>query len=868
MNIFHTYAVKSLKKNRARTIVTVIGIILSAAMLTAVTTMVSSVRQYGISYEEASVGDWHVKVLGVDDSHLLALQNDKRVERIYELQNIGFAYLEDGGNEYKPYLRIQEMNEEFAAHMPLKLTAGRMPENENEVLIPSHVRDNGGVEMQLGEVLELSVGARVDENGEYIDQAASVIYRENGDGTITILEHIKPERESTYTVVGFYERPGFERYTAPGYTVLTMDSGKNSSDDFDCYIVMEHPKNAIGFWEEISQEGIYESECNNALLRFYGYSVRGDFNAVVYGMGSILILIIVLGSVALIYNAFAISVSERTKQFGILSSVGATKKQMKKAVCFEAFLLCMVGIPVGILAGISGIGITLSVFRKELEFLVGTDENVTMHLRVSVQSLIVAAVIGTLTVLLSAYLPMRRALKVSAIEAIRQKEDIRLTKKKLKIPWWVNRFFGLYGTIAWKNFKRNKKQYRTTILSLAMSILLFVSAGSFSEYLFGNYLSAVEMTPYDIEVSCYGDSYEEVSDMILRLCEVEGTELLYQTLYSYVTLESEEETWTREAKEFYRTSVNMQGAVVFLPDDIFVEMSDYYHLETEKYQNDRAPQAVVFRNVAYWQEEGLAEGAVLQDTCRRLKIGRRGEDGESFLAELSVGDVVDNSVTDQTEFSERCLTIAGGDYMIEIIYPMSAAQTVFGEISTGKGDSYYNIRGELFFWAPNHAKICDAMRKVLGEARGSVYDVVADEEQFRALYLMINVFCFGFILLISLISAANIFNTISTNMNLRQREFAMLRSLGMTQREYRRMLNFECIIYGGKGLLLGFLLSFSATVLLYYAGNGKSMEGFYLSWRYFIISFFCVFAVVYATMLYGQNRAKKKNLMEGLKGES
>lgn len=327
MNIFHTYAVKSLKINRARTIVTVIGIILSAAMLTAVTTMASSIRQYGILYEETSIGDWHVRVLGMDGEHLLALQNDKRVERVYELQNIGFACLEESGNEYKPYLRIQEMNADFAAYMPLTLTAGRMPENETEVLIPSHVRDNGGVEMQLGDVLELSVGARVDDNGEYLNPADAIVYQENGDGTMTPLEHIKPERECTYTVVGFYERPSFERYTAPGYTVLTMDSGKNVSDDYDCYIVMKHPKNAIGFWEEISQEGIYESECNNALLRFYGYSVRGDFNAVVYGMGSILILIIVLGSVALIYNAFAISVSERTKQFGILSSVGRRKSR-------------------------------------------------------------------------------------------------------------------------------------------------------------------------------------------------------------------------------------------------------------------------------------------------------------------------------------------------------------------------------------------------------------------------------------------------------------------------------------------------------------------------------------------------------------
>lgn len=542
---------------------------------------------------------------------------------------------------------------------------------------------------------------------------------------------------------------------------------------------------------------------------------------------------------------------------------------MKKTVCFEAFLLCMVGIPVGILAGICGIGITLSAFQEELEYLLGNEKNVSIHLSVSPKSVIAAAVIGTLTVLVSAYLPMRRALKVSAIEAIRQKEDIRLTKKKLKIPGWVNRFFGLYGTIAWKNFKRNKKQYRTTIVSLAMSILLFVSAGSFSEYLFGSYLGAVEMTPYDIEVSFHGDSYDEVSDTIRRLCDVEGAELLYQTVYFYVTLEPEEEGWTVQGREFYQDSTNLQAALVFLPDDIFAELLDYYHLEAEKYRNDKALQAVVFPNVSYWENGELMKGEVLSDTCQSLKGSRKGEDGEILFTEFDIGDVVDNSALEQTEipFLERCLEIVG-DYFIKIIYPMSMAQSFFSGTDAGKGDFGYDIRGELFFQAPNHAEICDAMRTAAGEGRSSVYDAVADEEQTRALYLMINVFCFGFILLISLISAANIFNTISTNMNIRRREFAMLKSLGMTQREYHRMLNFECIIYGGKGLILGFLLSFSATVLMYYAGNGKSMEGFFLPWRYFVISFFCVFAVVYATMLYGRNRAKKENLMEELKGEA
>lgn len=863
MNIFHTYAVKSLKKNRARTIVTVIGIILSAAMLTAVTTMVSSIRQYGITYEEASVGDWHVRVYGVDAQKLLAFRNDERIDRVYELQNMGYAYLENGENEYKPYLRIQEMNEGFASHMPLTLTEGRMPENETEVLLPSHVKENGGVELHMGDVLELSVGERVDENGNLIE-SPSLLYLENADGTMRSLEHIKAERECAYTVVGFYERPVFERYTAPGYTVLTMDSGKNITGEYDCYLVMKHPKHAIGLWEELSQEGSYETECNNALLRFYGYSVRGDFNAVVYGMGSILIAIIVLGSVALIYNAFAISVSERTKQFGILSSVGATKRQMKKTVCFEALLLCTVGIPAGILSGICGIGITLFAFQDELEYLVGEEKGVSMRLCVSPEAVIIAAVIGVITVLISAYLPMRRALKVSTIEAIRQKEDIRLTKKKLRIPGWVGRFFGLSGTIAWKNFKRNKKQYRTTIFSLSLSILLFVSAGSFSEYLFGSYRDAVKVSPYDINIYHYENTYEELLAVTEKLCGVDGAALVYQLIYLYTPLELEESILTGEARELYQDSESLDAAIIFLPDDIFEELLSYYKLDDSKYQNIRMPQAVVFNHVGDWWNNEEIEINVLQENCRSLR--RRGTEfqGKTELAELTIGDVVENSVKNPTEFSEGCLSLVGSSYLIKLIYPMSAAPTILQEGNEGE-NSHDRIRNVLFFKAENHDATADSMRKIVGGDDTIVYDVVAAEEQSRALYLMINVFCFGFIILISLISAANIFNTISTNMNLRRREFAMLKSLGMTQKEYRRMLNFECIIYGVKGLGIGFLLSFLSTILMYYAGHEKTMEGFYLPWRYFVISIVCVFGVVYATMLYGRTKAKKENLIDAMK---
>lgn len=878
MNIFHQFAAKSLKGNRTRTLVTIVGITLSVAMLTAVTTIISSILAYGIAYETKTLGNWHVNVKSVDEQTMHVYEEDKRVAQIYALRMIGYAYMEESGNQYKPYLCIEAMNEEFAENMPIHLTGGRMPEKENEVLIPDHVAENAGVEFSIGDTLTLSVGLRETADGERLWQNDALVVSSEetdaGNDNFECLEYLTEEQQQTYTVVGFYERPYFEEYSAPGYTVLTMDSGQYGSDYYDCYVVMKHPGQAIDFWEEVSDEGIYLTSCNNSLLRFYGFSVREDFNALIYGMGGILTVIIVLGSVALIYNAFAISVSERTKQFGLLSSIGATRKQMKKTVCFEALLLCVVGIPLGVLSGICGIGVTLSFFSDTLEYLVGAERGVEFKLAVSGESVAVAAVIGMITVLISAYLPMRRALKLSAIDAIRQNHDIRLTKKKVRIPKWVEKCFGLEGMIAWKNFRRNKKQYRATILSLALSILLFVTAGSFSEYLFGGYQGAVEISGYDVSVELADVSYEDIHNSMEQAKSVEGSSAAYEFIYFHPAIKAETDSLTDMALEFYEntemeeielgngTAMVMRDAVIqFLPEDAYEDLIHFYELEEEKYLDISHPKAVIFNSIMDYTGDEGREIQMLKQDCQTITYVVDTEE-EVMQRTLEIGDIVDNTPSWSAEFSDKCLAWAGGNYQLQILYPLSAAGDVLKGVT-----SEYDIHAQVDLIAEDHAAVAETLEEKM-EGNVIVYDAAESENQYRMMLLMLNVFSYGFIILISLISAANVFNTISTNMGLRRREFAMLKSVGMTQRGFLRMLNFECLIYGIKGLFYGFLVTVPTVMFMYYLGFGHTLEGFYLPWRYAVIAVLCVFAVVYATMLYAQTKAKKEDIIEALKGDA
>ncbi len=240
------------------------------------------------------------------------------------------------------------------------------------------------------------------------------------------------------------------------------------------------------------------------------------------------------------------------------------------------------------------------------------------------------------------------------------------------------------------------------------------------------------------------------------------------------------------------------------------------------------------------------------------------------MTEYHIGDLVGEDPPDPAEFSATCVRLPASDYRVRLVYPLSAADRVAQSLfEENEREEFRGFSGTVYYRAQEHARISGEIQAICEENPNSIsyYDMAESEEQNRALYLMVNVFCYGFIILISLISATNIFHTISTNISLRRREFAMLSSVGMTPAGRRRMLRFECLIYGIKGLGCGYLFAAAVTVLMYYLGSGHSMAGFYVAWRYYLIAAVCVFAVVYTTMIYAGRRIRKENLIETLKDD-
>ncbi|MBO5259649.1 MAG: ABC transporter permease, partial [Agathobacter sp.] len=491
MNIFGKVTLRNLQKNKTRTLVTMIGIILSTAMFTAVTTTISSLQEYMVDYNVYSEGNWYGAGFSLNREEAENLSNSDEVAQSVSLGNVGYAYLENSTNSYKPYLFVGSMGESFTEQMPVHLTEGRLPENSTEIILPTHLEKNGGISYEIGEVLNLSIGERTWEGTTlnnhlpfYIGDHLEDFREFSQDGSTILLgdETWIKSFDVTYTVVGFYERPAFEDYSAPGYTALTYGVDSALISSYDVFYTTKSGKDAISFTEK---QSFYpdNGQINIDLLRLYGYSEESSYNEVLYGLAAILIGIIAFGSISLIYNAFSISVSERTKQFGILSSIGATKKQLLSSVIYEALYLSVIAIPLGILSGLIGMGVTFHFVGSSLASLMYNAPGVELGLHPSIGAIITAAVVALLTILISAYLPARKALKQPVMDAIRQNNDIKISSRKVRTNPLIAKLFGFEGMIAVKNYKRSKKKYRATVFSLFISVVLFITASSFCEYL-------------------------------------------------------------------------------------------------------------------------------------------------------------------------------------------------------------------------------------------------------------------------------------------------------------------------------------------------------------------------------------------------
>ena len=896
MNVFHKVTLQSLQKNKTRTVVTIIGIILSAAMICAVTTTIASLQDFMYRSLAYNSGSWQGSVLHADSSELERIRSSEQMEVIVYGNSVGYAALEYVGVDLKPYLYITGASENYRDLMSVHITAGEYPKNSGEILLPEHLLDMGGVSYKIGDVLTLEIGERMSDGWAFGQETKFIGW----DQTQAEYEELVIRETRTYTVVGFYERPAFEAYDAAGYTAITVSDGiSDPSAAYDVYFTMKNPREIYDFL----QENGFPGKVNSDILNILGVSGLTAFYTVFYGLAAIVIGLIMFGSVSLIYNAFSISVSERTKQFGLLSSIGATRRQIRQMVFFEAFAVSVIGIPVGIFVGIAGIGITLLCIGDRFAMIMSFSQ--PMILRVPPVSIVIAVVVALVTVLISAWIPSKRAMKVSAVEAIRQTNDITTEKKHTKTLRFLGRMFGLPGMLADRHFSRNKKKYRTTVVSLFMSIVLFVSAASFTDYLtdsagsiYVTYgfdvlyaLSAADVrNPPVTEAMQIIRSDETVTEAAYTQrdvleCEISMDHLSWEWMFDSAHIVSED--YDPTARDNY---MRLQVIAIYVEDEVYRAYLQENKLDEELYMNASAPLAVAIDGQTKYnirKEKFVTMNTLADTSCEMTSTVLKSIDGYAHVETVENGDgsriyrylnlengeeIIEFSAEEvASELTLRVgTTLYEKPYFIDtsaeliLLYPFSAQQSVNPYTNTGNDFS-------ILIRTPDHKACCDSLSRTLrenGMSDSRLYDFAESQSQDRAMVTIIEVFSYGFIVLISLIAAANVFNTITTNINLRRREFAMLKSVGMTSKDFNRMMNYECLLYGMKARLYGIPASCGVTVLIYQTISSGVTTGFRLPWSAIGIAVLSVFIVVSATMMYSMRKVRRENPIDALRNEN
>lgn len=882
MKLFRQFTWQSLKANRSRTLVTIIGIILSVALLTAVAAGAYSGQQYMVEVCQAMEGNYHAFGEELSKEALAKLENEAQVTSVATLERIGYAQ----GNELnaqRPYLYLAAASANLQDLLAVHLEQGRLPFTEDEIALPTSYLQPDGKPYHLGSTLELETGIR-QAGGQTLWQDIPL----RDDETFT------PQEKHTYTVVGLFQPLDYilEWYDAPAYTALTGGAGDGT---YLALFTVEKPRQIYQLLDSMTE--CDEWKTNSNLLLYYGASGNQSVLAVLYGMMAILLGLIMFGSIALIYNSFSISVAERTKQFGLLKSIGATRRQIRYSVLYEALVLCCIAIPIGLAVGCAGIGVTLYCLRDTFQSFFGVDAPaVVIRLHLVPWALLLSAAIGLVTTLISAWLPARRAMRLSPIAALRQTTDIRIRPRQVRTSALTERLFGYTGTLAAKNFKRNRRQYRATVLSLFMSLVLFLSASAFSWYLKQGVNSAMRPDGYDIAVTLSEEDTGDPEQMLKSFLPLEGVQEGVFFASAPVTLLPEKADLSPEYQDLFDDLPVLQTNLIFLRD------ADYQALRKQSGVPETAePVALVYDNTREYYLTGGSSKLVSYATLRHDPLPdsitqlcaepRTGYtytdayyDGAGQLELSYLEDAVNNGTREQEDADDGWLELPAdgnsemrelqlGTALIEqpyyvsdglfLIYPYSAWDKIAG-VAQEKGE----IR--FLFRASNHKQAYNTLQAHLTERQisGYVHDNAADAEGRRAVITVVNVFSYGFIVLISLIAAANVFNTISTNIALRRRELAVLQSVGMSRRDVYRMMNFECLRYGLKSLLWGLPVSAAVCWLIYRSVDAGYETAFTIPWVSVVIAVVSVFVVVFATMLYAMHKLRRDNIIDILRAEA
>ncbi len=877
MKFLKSLTIKNLLINKKRTIVTIIGIILSTALICAIAGMATSLQKSMIKKIVYETGDYHISFLGVPNEELKYIENNRLIDSYYVTSPLGYALIAND-NDYKPYMYIAEYNKSALEKSGIKLVDGRMPEQANELLIPEHLYSYG-FKYQIGDTISLNVGKRVTMDGYALDQSNPYfIYDEETGESNTNSEKIVNTKSIDYKIVGIMERVGYqlEDYNSPGFMAITYNDNIASNKQ-DIYVSLKDPKQVYQFACQLiatndsekdkclngkTYKQKFDANYNDELLRWSG-AIRSDHTkSLLYGIVSFVIGIVVVSSVLVIRNSFSISITERYKQYGMLASIGATAKQILKSVLYEALILGLIGIPLGILLGMIADVLLVYIVNLIVKSVNLVDTGRLLWYSVPFMPIMISILISSLTILLSALIPAIKISRISPMEAIRNSNDIKINSKKLKSSKLIRKVFGIGGTIANKNLKRSKKKYRTTIISIVVSVVIFISLSSFVEYGFKTTEKYYENKNYTMMVYESHQDFidnDKIIDEYLKIAKMDHVKayayakgVSFQLPKEYAS--ADYLNYLKMDTQSHNDSTKIYGSLLAVNDEEYARLIGNSKFTTEELENG----VIILDKFIYYDNEAEEEKEI-----KHIDV-KTGTALELEIVALEEGDTNDkvminilgNGLTDDSLMADSGLYFVVSDSFVKA-HPKVFKKYLLTSLYLDCDDT------------KDITKYIETVNKSNNDYHLEFYDYSEDIKQQNAIVLIISIFLYGFIAVIALIGVTNIFNVITTNMMLRSKEFAMLKAIGMTDKEFKGMIRLESVLYGLKSLIIGIIIGTLLSYGIYRLfSDGMINTSYVLPYKAIAISIIFVLLIVFMTMRYSFNKINKQNIIETIRNDN
>ena len=578
-----------------------------------------------------------------------------------------------------------------------------------------------------------------------------------------------------------------------------------------------------------------------------------------------------------IRNSFNISITERVRQFGILASIGARPRQIRRMVYEEGLIIGLIAIPIGILLGcIATLGV-VAVINMLVGFSAETDA--LFYIPPSAFGLI--SLVGLFIIFLSASSPAIVASRVSPIAALRNVQDTKVKARKLKTSKLTEKLWGIGGVIAAKNLKRSRNKYRTTVISIVLSVAVFIGISSFMMY--GHKVLEIfkEDTGANTIITA---SKDEIYYDIIDHFKPKEYALYYNIGYRSAGEEDflgpniniiTRDEFARYAKKSGVNSADYSNAVILMDTMKGRDAHGNYH--SGRITNFKVGDEFSFVAINYVNVGDKEVPCDPDSLYRDVPAEQLSEEDRVELMECENGTTIIHNYYEDRESDLQHLKITA----ISDQNPLG----IYSYQNGPHGDIYISEDNEIAKTLADfrHSNLLYIADKGLGQdikkyaeditSTQNVSIYVEDIEEFmknaRNSILMFEILIYGFIAIAAIIGITNIFNTITTNIALRAKEFAVLKSIGMTEGEFNRMIRLEGFMYTTRALLIGlpigFLMSYGVSKLF----EEAAMElGWLIPWGSVVICIVSVAALVALIMYYSVRKIKKQNIIETIRKES